>query len=149
VFAWFAILIALEFSGVVSLTALFLFVAIFLILSVLLFDYYSFSCSFDIRRVFWRRLLFSKPNNGDGDEYPSPLYSSTMELNRAQKINNITKTVEDLFGKLDYNIIILFTGLFIVAGYFQQTGIPTALWVTFSGGSSKAFKVIIIHEYSF
>ena len=43
-------------------------------------------------------------------------------------IKDISTFSDDLFSRLDYNIIIIFTGLFIVSGSFLDTYIPHYIW---------------------
>jgi Na+/H+ antiporter NhaD/arsenite permease-like protein len=54
------------------------------------------------------------------------------------KIHEITHFIEDLFHELDYNLLIIFTGLFIVSGSFLHTGIPSFFWNAMAG--SRPFQ---------
>jgi Na+/H+ antiporter NhaD/arsenite permease-like protein len=45
----------------------------------------------------------------------------------------ITTSIEELFHSLDYNLLIIFIGLFIVSGSFLQTKIPKTIWKLFAG----------------
>ena len=50
-----------------------------------------------------------------------------------KRIKDITQYVEELLNDIDYNIICIFIGLFIVAGSFLQTAIPTVIWKYLAG----------------
>ena len=39
------------------------------------------------------------------------------------------------FASLDYNLLIVFTGLFVVSGSFVSTGIPKRIWMYVTGAS--------------
>jgi len=112
-FPFFSILIILELIGIFSLVALFAFVAIYLVVSVMLVNYYS----------------------GRPTHWPNGLVMTNRE-----RIQLIIKYIEDLFNDLDYNLIIIFSGLFIVAGSFVRTGIPEVMWNLVAGTGGSAFR---------
>jgi len=112
-FPLFFLLIILELVGVFSLVALFAFVAIYLVVAVMLVNYYS-----------------GKPTH-----WPNGLVMTNRE-----RIQLIVKYIEDLFNDLDYNLIIIFSGLFIVAGSFVRTGLPEVMWNVIAGTGGSAFK---------
>lgn len=112
-FPFFLVLIVLELVGVFSLVALYALVAIYIISSVILVNYYR--------------------------GYPSH-WPNGQIIARRERIQLIIKYVEDMFNDLDYNLIVIFSGLFIVAGSFVRTGIPGALWDGVAGGEKTAFK---------
>lgn len=112
-FPLFAVLIVLELVGIITLVALYTLVAIFIIASVVLVNYYR---GYPVR---W-------PNGN--------------LMTRRDRIQLIIKYVEDMFNDLDYNLIVIFSGLFIVAGSFVRTGIPSAVWDAVAGSTKTAFR---------
>eukprot|EP01034_Spumella_vulgaris_P026334 gene26334-32900_t len=121
-FLFFALLIALEFVGIFSLASIFTVIAICLVGSVLLINYYR--------------------GHPVADEQGRP-YSNE------ERIAGIAAYTEELFLDLDYNILLIFTGLFIVSGSFVHTGIPSVIWKGVAGSTpfQSAASLILISVY--
>lgn len=78
------------------------------------------------------------------DEYAMVLASSSPQHNhvseldndkeslgpmtREDKIDNLNQFFEELFGSIDYSLLIIFLGLFIVVENMASTGIPKYIW---------------------
>lgn len=78
------------------------------------------------------------------DEYTMVLASSSPQHNhvseldndkeslgpmtREDKIDNLNQFFEELFGSIDYSLLIIFLGLFIVVENMASTGIPKYIW---------------------
>lgn len=62
----------------------------------------------------------------DGDENAPPLTSE-------EKIANTALFFDELFDSIDYALLIIFTGLFIVVDNVASTGIPKAIWDSIVG----------------
>lgn len=120
--AFFIALITLEFVGVFELAPLFTIIAITLIGAVLLINYYR--------------------------GYPHTHHNGRPYTNE-ERINGISAYIEELFLELDYNILIIFTGLFIVSGSFVHTGIPAYIWKAFAGDKpfTTAGSIVLISIY--
>jgi len=112
-FPLFLVLIILELVGFLPLVALFALVAIYMIICVVLVNYYS--------------------------NYPKR-WPDGKDMTPGDRIKLITRYIEDMFNDLDYNLLIIFTGLFIVAGSFVDTGVPALLWKGVAGSNDTAFK---------
>lgn len=96
--SWISLLVAMELSGRVSVTAAYLLVAVLSVSSVLLSNYYL-------------------------------QVARTRSPSTAQRlVAEISCFTQDLFHDLDYNILFIFMGLFVVSDSFLQTGLPSLLW---------------------
>jgi len=51
-----------------------------------------------------------------------------VPLSREEKNENLTEFFEELFNSLDYSLLIIFLGTFIVVANIDSTGFPHALW---------------------
>jgi Na+/H+ antiporter NhaD/arsenite permease-like protein len=74
------------------------------------------------------------------------LFPRTRASSAEKRIQDISRYIEDLFNSIDYNIICIFIGLFVVAGSFLQTGIPSSLWKSLTGNlspSSLTYMVVL------
>jgi hypothetical protein len=49
-------------------------------------------------------------------------------LTREDKLDNLNQFFEELFGSIDYSLLIIFLGLFIVVENMASTGIPERIW---------------------
>eukprot|EP01038_Epipyxis_sp_PR26KG_P008739 gene8739-11809_t len=114
VFPLFLLLIILEFMGTLPLAGIFSIIAI-LMLSLTIISYYYSNVFCDLYN-----------NNNDNNN------------NIKNKIKNITDFIEDIFvNRIDYNLIIIFVGLFIVSGSFIRTGIPALIWSNIASLNKK------------
>jgi hypothetical protein len=119
---FFVLLIALEFVGIFSLASIFTLIAICLVGSVLLINYYR--------------------GHPAVDELGQPYTNE-------ERVAGIAAYTEELFLDLDYNILIIFTGLFVVSGSFVHTGIPSVIWKSVAGGRpfQSASSLVLISIY--
>lgn len=110
VFPAFILLFALEFAGL-NLTAIFVSLAIVLLVVVLLVNYMR--------------------GHPKGSQYAG-----------ISPIAGLAGYTESVFEGIDYNLLFIFIGLFIISGAFVDTGIPRAVWNEVAGGSGAAFDSI-------
>jgi Na+/H+ antiporter NhaD/arsenite permease-like protein len=112
-------LIIFEFIGILPLTGLFIIIAINMLGCYLLFDYY-----------------LSTTNN------------NTKDIKK--KISEINIFIEAFFiTSFDYNLLIIFFGLFIVSGSFLTTTIPSYFWNIMVGKNAfqNNLSIFIISIY--
>lgn len=71
-------------------------------------------------------------------------------LDEKARIDGINKYTELLFAEIDYNLIFIFIGLFIVSGAFVDTLYPKYLWTLVAGTSafSSTKSTILISIYT-
>lgn len=60
-------------------------------------------------------------------------YTSNSSMPVSQRIHYFNQSFDDLFHSIDFNILIIFIGLFIVSGTFLQTNIPQSIWNALAG----------------
>jgi Na+/H+ antiporter NhaD/arsenite permease-like protein len=136
---FFCALIVCQFGAFFPLPMLYPIVAIFLVVTVLLYNYYS-------HFFVAGEMLVSFPAFGHcskkSSEYELQKSNTQTEISEDlcateevfvdsdtnRVIAKISLFVEALFNDLDYNLLIIFSGLFIVAGSFVATGIPSLIW---------------------
>lgn len=53
---------------------------------------------------------------------------ASIPLSDEEKIDNMNEFFEELFNSLDYSLLIIFLGTFIVVANIQSTGIPSKIW---------------------
>eukprot|EP01031_Cornospumella_fuschlensis_P025924 gene25924-31307_t len=120
------LIMALEFSGSVPLVGLFAFVSVVMVTSVIMYNYYAVNSSLLLQlfgsrislRQCWRQLQHG-PDNVD-------------------RRLIIKEFIEELFHDIDYNLLIIFIGLFVVSGSFLLTNIPQTIWTGIAGNSAFA-----------
>jgi Na+/H+ antiporter NhaD/arsenite permease-like protein len=138
VFSLFALLITLEFAGIFPLAGLFSVLSVVMICMTVIANYYYHAFLFmQDRSTFDGYSTVSTVTIGPygheksiqfrGDRIPPILF-----------IRKISASLENLFHQLDYNLLIIFIGLFIISGSFLQTGIPKKVWETFA--SNQPFQ---------
>lgn len=118
------LIMALEFSGSVPLVGLFAFVSVIMVTSVIMYNYYSANSHLFTGLVAsqlsvlqrWRQFQHS-PENAD-------------------RLVIIKEFIEELFHDIDYNLLIIFIGLFVVSGSFLLTNIPQTIWTGIAGNSA-------------
>lgn len=161
-------IIALEFQGALSLTGVFAGVAMSLLAALYLARYYPV-CGATVAQAWRERKLLSllKPasaaasndptndaaqqaasEHDDAADVAAP--SAAAPSGRLQRLlrrlqrerNAIAESLEVLVRELDVNLLLIFTGLFIVSGAFVTTQIPRHLWdsLATSGGGGGAFQ---------
>jgi hypothetical protein len=54
-------------------------------------------------------------------------------LTREDKLDNLNRFFEELFNSIDYSLLIIFLGLFIVVENMASTGIPERVWIQIVG----------------
>lgn len=160
-------IIALEFQGALSLTGVFAGVAMSLLAALYLARYYPV-CGATVAQAWRERKLLSllKPPSAAAsdptsdaaqqaasehdDAAPAGELSAAVPSGRLQRLlrrlqrerNAIAESLEVLVRELDVNLLLIFTGLFIVSGAFVTTQIPRHLWdsLATSGGGGGAFQ---------
>lgn len=161
-------IIALEFQGALSLTGVFAGVAMSLLAALYLARYYPV-CGATVAQAWRERKLLSllKPasaaasndptndaaqqaasEHDDAADVAAPSAAAPSRrlqrlLRRLQRERNaIAESLEVLVRELDVNLLLIFTGLFIVSGAFVTTQIPRHLWdsLATSGGGGGAFQ---------
>lgn len=73
-----------------------------------------------------------------------------IAVTNSMRVAAIQKYIEELFGDLDYNLIVIFVGLFIVAGSFVKTNIPARVWRGVAGTEAfgSASSIVLISLYT-
>ena len=67
----------------------------------------------------------------DAKGCPPPLQPGeeiTYPLTREEKMENMNEFFEDMFASIDYSLLLIFLGTFIVVANVDSTGIPKLLW---------------------
>ena len=59
-------------------------------------------------------------------------------LTAEEKVENTNAFFEELFDSIDYGLLLIFLGLFIVVGNIDSTGIPGKIW-------NSSFNFITVH----
>jgi Na+/H+ antiporter NhaD/arsenite permease-like protein len=62
----------------------------------------------------------------DGEEAPA---------NREEMYESLADFFEELFQSIDYSLLLIFLGTFVVVGNLDATGIPTKIWAKIVGDS--------------
>lgn len=160
-------IIALEFQGALSLTGVFAGVAMSLLAALYLARYYPV-CGATVAQAWRERKLLSllKPPSAAASEGPTSdaaqqaasehddaavagAPSAAVPSGRLQRLlrrlqrerNAIAESLEVLVRELDVNLLLIFTGLFIVSGAFVTTQIPRHLWDSLAtSGGGGAFQ---------
>eukprot|EP01034_Spumella_vulgaris_P024578 gene24578-30944_t len=65
--------------------------------------------------------------SGSGD-LPDAVSTQQEELTREEKTDNLNEFFEGLFGSIDYSLLLIFMGTFIVVENMASTGIPKFIW---------------------
>ena len=146
VFPLFVLLIVLEFMGTFGLGGLFSVLAMCMVGLVILANYYYHSYRFCAHgaTIDSYSPVTVVPLSSAGNSLSPPIESTTTTktkklMFRSQYIppsylrRKIQVAIEELFHSLDYNLLIIFIGLFIVSGSFLQTKIPKTIWELFAG----------------
>lgn len=63
---------------------------------------------------------------------PKDILLRKTYLTTSDRINKINQTIEELFLNLDYNLLFIFVGIFIVSGSFLLTNIPKKIYEVLS-----------------
>jgi Na+/H+ antiporter NhaD/arsenite permease-like protein len=129
VFGMLALLIVLEFTGIFPLTGLFSIITVSILVTVILINYY---------RSFYGTSTISSSSSGGFQALSTP-----------EKIKQITAIVEEFFHEVDYNLLIIFMGLFVVSGTFLETLIPKSIWEALAGSSpfQTSSSIIVLSIY--
>ena len=107
VFPAISAVIILELIGAVPLDLLFSLAAIFLVPAVLLGNIYRLRCL--------------------------DRNSSQVATRHEQITHAAACTTDEVFASLDYNLLIIFAGAFVVSGCFLETGVPDTIWAAVAG----------------
>jgi Na+/H+ antiporter NhaD/arsenite permease-like protein len=111
-----AIMVALMFVDMISISGLICITAVFMVVVLVLGNHYQ-------------GLPIYGTAENDGLLSPIPLPSMTTE----EKIKNTEEFLEELFKSIDYNLLLIFLGLFIVVENIAHTGIPKLIWSNIVG----------------
>lgn len=65
--------------------------------------------------------------------YSTPPEEDLGPLTREDKLDNLNHFFEALFNSIDYSLLIIFLGLFIVVANVDSTGIPAQIWASIVG----------------
>ena len=49
-------------------------------------------------------------------------------LSREDKTANLQEFFEEMFGSIDYSLLVIFLGLFVVVAMMESTGVPKFIW---------------------
>jgi Na+/H+ antiporter NhaD/arsenite permease-like protein len=140
VFPGFLLLIVLEFTGTYPLPGLFTVLTVFIIVAVILTNYYFQSFRFMQLQQQTHRNNSNSNSNSDRNSTGKTdrRFLAAMKTNKvvppSAYIAHISANIEDLFhNHIDYNLLVIFIGLFIVSGSFLTTHIPRTIWSTLAG----------------
>jgi Na+/H+ antiporter NhaD/arsenite permease-like protein len=142
-FSWFSVLIYFQFSSSVSLTAAYAIIAIAMPVSIILWHYY-----YNMYKSRFGSIIATsnyQPYTSISTETERDEVDPDIELTHSHEdtgmshdsslvepdkdiLSKINSYIERLLDDIDYNLIIIFIGLFVVSGYFVTTGIPAKLW---------------------
>ena len=64
-----------------------------------------------------------------------PLEEDLGPMTTEDKLDNLNHFFEALFNSIDYSLLIIFLGLFVVIGNLDSTGIPKYIWAKIVGGA--------------
>lgn len=64
----------------------------------------------------------------DDMEADSPLVQEKRPLTREEKMNDLNLFFDSVFNSIDYTLLLIFLGTFIVVANVESTGIPKSLW---------------------
>lgn len=81
-------------------------------------------------------MSLSKQNVPNGDSEDSG--DDSAGLSSEDKVANLQEFFEELFSSLDYSLLIIFLGLFVVVANMETTGLPKYIWNHIVG--AKPFK---------
>lgn len=81
--------------------------------------------------------IYSSWNN---ETNTSTKRESNEPITQEEKIENLNEFFEELFNSIDYNILIIFIGLFIVVANVDSTGLPKRIWQGIVG--AKPFNTV-------
>lgn len=111
-----AIMIALLFVDLISIFGLICLTAVFMVVVLVLGNHWQ---GLPIWGITSSSHLYEGSN---ADE------ASHHKLTAEEKIENTQQFFEDLFQSLDYNLLFIFLGLFVVVENIDSTGIPRKIW---------------------
>lgn len=149
-------LFILEFVGVVPLTGLFIFITVSMVSIHLIVSYYHpiddrpVSNNSDTVSVVEEGKALTEQQSGLGNTQLSRLTTRSMvDMTPRERIQHISQQIEELFHELDYNLLIIFTGLFIVSGSFVATNIPGYFWKAMAGNNAfqTSTSIVVISIY--
>jgi Na+/H+ antiporter NhaD/arsenite permease-like protein len=103
----FSLMIISQFITMIPLVAAYALIAITLPVAIILSNYYQ--------------LLYHRQSTIQGDDW-----KQRVSLDGYRMI--IHRYIDELFSQIDYNLLLIFTGLFIVTGYFVRTNLPAYIW---------------------
>lgn len=106
-----AIMIAMIFVDLISIAGLICITAVIMVVVLVLGNH-------------WQGLPIFGHAENDGSLSPVPLQLLTAE----EKMRNTEEFFEELFSSLDYNLLLIFFGLFVVVENVASTGIPKNVW---------------------
>jgi hypothetical protein len=91
-----------------------------------------------------------KEHKGGVDRAAKEIVSLKVRLTYDLRRKLINRYIEELFLDIDYNLLVIFTGLFIVSGSFVSTGIPGAIWNAMAGRTAfrDTMSVFLISVYT-
>lgn len=164
------LLIILEFVGVIPLTGLFASVSLGLVVVLLLWYYVKvvvryYCCRNSNRMNNSDSSLVTnhdsiKTNNSGNENNENENESSNEDSNplltpkqptpaQARELI-ISHALDPLYLELDYNLLIIFIGLFIVSGAFLKTGLPKEIWSLCAGSKpfQTASSIIVLSIYT-
>lgn len=106
-----AVMIALIFVDVMSISGLICLTAVVMVVILVLGNHWQ------------GQPIWGIANDGANGDYSTPHKMTTDE-----KIANTNSFFEELFESIDYNLLIIFLGLFVVVENIDSTGLPRNTW---------------------
>jgi Na+/H+ antiporter NhaD/arsenite permease-like protein len=116
-----SIMIALLFVDIISIFGLICLTAVFMVVVLVLGNHWQ---GLPIWGTATSNHLY------DGEEAGG---SSGHQMTNEEKIENTQQFFEELFQSLDYNLLFIFLGLFVVVENIDSTGIPRKIWKAIVG----------------
>lgn len=120
------IMVALIFVDLISISALVCITACVMVVTLVLGNHYRGT-------NIWGSMPYSHlqlhTNDSRHGSKPSSPASSLLPDNEARvNIESMNEFFEELFDSIDYNLLLIFLGLFVVVENLDSTGIPKSVW---------------------
>lgn len=125
--SFFLLLILLLFFSSFPLGGLFATISVIMIVFTIFTNYYELNVFDNVQNILLRKKY----------------------LTVSDRLNKINQTIEDLFLNLDYNLLFIFVGIFIVSGSFIMTNIPKKIYemLSLKNAFHQTSSLLILSAY--
>lgn len=107
-------MIVMIFVDVISISSLICITAIVMIVSLVMGNH-----------IRGRPIWFALPVDRDTSDHAK---KNAEPISDEDKVDNINQFFEELFNSIDYSLLLIFLGTFIVVANIDSTGIPRIIW---------------------